>query len=258
MSARSPANGIGNRPTDWAARQTRSCPRETFRVGRAPVGPPAPRVRPAPLRWPGAQGKCPAAAPDRPARRTTSRYSRLRRRARPGESTTARPQRRNAVGRSPYCARPASTGPTLEISSQVERKAIVIVDQHNHGSRELARASTARNSPSALCQVSSYSRLGSDWATMPPPTGNCHQPRPAVMVRIKMFSVQRAVEAQIAERPTIRAAGGRFQLGDDLHGPDLRRAGDRTAGKCGPHQIQRRAPSASVPHDDRHQVQHDA
>jgi len=46
---------------------------------------------------------------------------------------------------------------------------------------------SARNKPSALCQVSSYSRSGTDWATMPPPTGNCHQPRPAVIVRIRMF-----------------------------------------------------------------------
>ena len=47
--------------------------------------------------------------------------------------------------------------------------------------------SSARSIPAALCQVSSYSRSGSLWATMPPPTGNCHQPRPAVIVRIRMF-----------------------------------------------------------------------
>ena len=45
----------------------------------------------------------------------------------------------------------------------------------------------ARSSPAALCQVSSYSRSGRDWATIPPPTGNCHQPRPAVIVRIRML-----------------------------------------------------------------------
>ena len=37
-------------------------------------------------------------------------------------------------------------------------------------------------------QVSSYSAWGEESATMPPPTGNCHQPRPAVMVRIRMLA----------------------------------------------------------------------
>jgi hypothetical protein len=45
----------------------------------------------------------------------------------------------------------------------------------------------ARIMPSALSQVSSYSWRGSDWATMPPPTGACHQPRPAVIVRMRML-----------------------------------------------------------------------
>src|SRR5262245_14431148 len=42
----------------------------------------------------------------------------------------------------------------------------------------------ARRRPSALCRVSAYSASGVESATMPPPTGNCTQPRPAVKVRI--------------------------------------------------------------------------
>ena len=41
----------------------------------------------------------------------------------------------------------------------------------------------------------------------------------------------------IAEAAAIRAACRRFQLGDDLHGANLRRPGDRTAGEGGPQQV---------------------
>src|SRR5262245_20251154 len=47
--------------------------------------------------------------------------------------------------------------------------------------------SSARRSPAALCNVSSYSRSGSESATMPPPTGNCSQPPAAVKVRMRML-----------------------------------------------------------------------
>src|SRR5262249_14604041 len=42
----------------------------------------------------------------------------------------------------------------------------------------------ARSRPSALWSVSAYSASGVESATMPPPTGNCTQPRPAVKVRM--------------------------------------------------------------------------
>src|SRR5262249_26594362 len=41
--------------------------------------------------------------------------------------------------------------------------------------------------PRALSQVSSYSRWGTESATMPPPTGNCTHPWPIVKVRIRML-----------------------------------------------------------------------
>ena len=67
----------------------------------------------------------------------------------------------------------------LEIAGQVVHKTVVVVDQQDH------RSALIR--PVALCQVSSYSACGLDWATTPPPTGNCHQPRPAVMVLIRIL-----------------------------------------------------------------------
>lgn len=67
-----------------------------------------------------------------------------------------------------------------QIASQVVNEAVVVVEEQDHGRSALTK-------PVALCQVSSYSCRGSDWATMPPPTGSCHQPRPAVMVRIRIF-----------------------------------------------------------------------
>src|SRR5436190_1289522 len=45
---------------------------------------------------------------------------------------------------------------------------------------------SALSIPVAFCHVSSYSCRGLDWATMPPPTGSCHQPPEAVMVRMRM------------------------------------------------------------------------
>ena len=81
---------------------------------------------------------------------------------------------------------------------------------------------------------------------MPPPTGNCTQPRPAVNVRIRMFVSIAAVEADVAEAAAVRAAGRRLQLGDDLHRPHLRRPGHRPAGERGPQQVERRpAPAAA-------------
>ena len=43
--------------------------------------------------------------------------------------------------------------------------------------------------------------------------------------------VHRAGGAEIADRAAVHAPPRRLQLGDDLHGPDLGRAGDRAAGK---------------------------
>src|SRR5262245_38998119 len=57
----------------------------------------------------------------------------------------------------------------------------------NRGDDAFEDHASARSNPSALCQVSSYSRSGTESATMPPPTGNCTQPRPMVNVRIRML-----------------------------------------------------------------------
>ena len=66
-----------------------------------------------------------------------------------------------------------------EIAGQIVDKAVVVVNQQNHRN--------ALIKPVALCQVSSYSACGLDCATTPPPTGSCHQPRPAVIVRIRIL-----------------------------------------------------------------------
>lgn len=67
----------------------------------------------------------------------------------------------------------------LQVAGEIVHEAVVVVDQQNHRN--------ASSSPLALHQVSSYSACGLDWATTPPPTGSCHQPRPAVIVLIKIL-----------------------------------------------------------------------
>jgi len=49
--------------------------------------------------------------------------------------------------------------------------------------------------------------------------------------------VQGTVEAEIAEGAAIGAAGGGFELGDDLHGPDFGGTGDGAAGESGADEI---------------------
>ena len=60
-------------------------------------------------------------------------------------------------------------------------------------------------------------------------------------------AIQVAVERKIADAAAIRAARGLLQLGDDLHGADLRRAADRAGGKSRAHQIIRRPSAESLP-----------
>ena len=81
----------------------------------------------------------------------------------------------------------------LEITGQIMDEAVVVVDEQNQ--------LMASRSPRALCQVSWYSSAGFDWATMPPPTGSCHQPRPAVIVLIRILASIAPLKPMYASEP---------------------------------------------------------
>ena len=68
--------------------------------------------------------------------------------------------------------------------------------------------------------------------------------------------VHRAVEPDEPDAPAIWPAGGRLQLGDDLHRPHLRGAGHAASRECCPEQVERGQPGPQLaPHlagiDDR-------
>ncbi len=53
--------------------------------------------------------------------------------------------------------------------------------------------------------------------------------------------------SRIQQRAAVQAASGGFQFVDDLHGANLRRAGDGAAGEAAGDQVQGVLSSASVP-----------
>ena len=61
-----------------------------------------------------------------------------------------------------------------------------------------------------------------------------------------MFVSSAPSNAEVADRAAVDAAARRLQLGDDLHRPHLRRAGDRAAGKGGAQQVERVRARAQV------------
>ena len=113
------------------------------------------------------------------------------------------------------------------------RYTVPLIDQPHRRppDRQYASCPNARIIPAALASVSSYSSCGSLSATMPPPAVKWTV-RPAHDHRAdRDVQRHRAVEADVADRPGVDAARRRLQLVDDLHRPDLRRPGDRAAGK---------------------------
>ena len=63
-----------------------------------------------------------------------------------------------------------------------------------------------------------------------------------------------AAPAEVADRPGVEAPPGRFQLVDDLHGPDLRGPGDRAAGEDRADHVDRPGLRPQPPLDRRDQV----
>ena len=108
----------------------------------------------------------------------------------------------------------------------------------NHSRSEWSTQSPQQ--PRRLVQRLFVLRAGSLSATMPPPTGNCSHPRPAVNVRIRMFVSIAPSNPIQPEAAAVRPAGGRLQFGDDLHRPHLRRTGHAAAGERRPQQVERR------------------
>src|SRR5439155_26509829 len=68
--------------------------------------------------------------------------------------------------------------------------------------------------------------------------------------------VHRAREAEVADRPAIDAAPDGLELLDDLHGADLRRAGERAGGKGGAEGVEAVAPGRQLAADGRDEVYH--
>ena len=90
-----------------------------------------------------------------------------------------------------------------------------------HNRRDQPRS--ARSNPSALCSVSAYSSSGVGVGHDAAADGELH---PAAADRERAdqdVRVHRAVETDVAETAAVGAARRRFQLGDDLHRPHLRR-----------------------------------
>ena len=136
--------------------------------------------RPGPRQWSDAQGKprgsesCPPTAGPAPASSPLRwAYTGPAKAQLPSGRIAADFVRRNRV----IADNNSLLSQPPQIARQVMHKAVVIVDEQNHSSWG-HRYCSARSNPSALCHVSSYSRCGEDCATMPPPTGNCHHPRP--------------------------------------------------------------------------------
>src|SRR5688572_12460441 len=68
--------------------------------------------------------------------------------------------------------------------------------------------------------------------------------------------VKRTIKADVRQRAAVGSTGVRFEFGDDFHGADFRRAGDRAAWKRRLERIERVAFVAERPLDARHQVLH--
>src|SRR5690606_1349073 len=65
-----------------------------------------------------------------------------------------------------------------------------------------------------------------------------------------------AVEADVTDTPAIDAAALRLERLDDLHRANLRRAGDRAAGECRAHEVERVTVGAQPADDRAHEMMH--
>ena len=101
------------------------------------------------------------------------------------------------------------------------------------------RPPIAPSGPRALATVSSHSAAGSLFHVIPPPTWSVSRRPSATKVRMRML-VCIAPSGPIQPiAPGVRPAPDRLEPLEDLHRPDLRRAGDRAAGKRRGEQVER-------------------
>ena len=114
---------------------------------------------------------------------------------------------------------------------EVVGERIIIIDQEEFQyATSFARAIAARTAI-ALRSVSSRSRTGSESATIPGaglykrfPVFQNHRTQRNATIAIP-------VEAEPADRPRVKTTSSFLQLGDDLHGANLRRARNGAGGK---------------------------
>ena len=137
--------------------------------------------------------------------------------------------------------------PVAELERPIERRQVRLVRRQQAAihpdvpgvGHSTSTPPIAASGPRALTTVSAHSAgrvaLPGDPATdveRQPPT--VRHERPDQDARL-----HRAVRPDPAERPGVRTAPHRLEPLEDLHRPDLRRAGDRAAGKRGREQVER-------------------
>ncbi len=82
---------------------------------------------------------------------------------------------------------------------------------------------------------------------MPPPPQQLTWPFLTSRVRMAIEAVHLAAHVEVEQAAAVDAASARFQFVDDLHGANLRRAGDRAAGEAAFQQVEGVLPGASSP-----------
>ena len=161
-------------------------------------------------------------------------------RARCSASSVGRPPRARSVSNTPSPSwKPRSNTDRWRPSAGQE----LAVDPDVAGVPPSAHATSsppiAPSGPRALATVSSHSAAGSLRQVIPPPTWR-RQPSPVGDERADQDArLHRAVRPDPAERPGVRPAPDRLEALEDLHRPDLRRAGDRAAGEARGEQVER-------------------
>ena len=91
--------------------------------------------------------------------------------------------------------------------------------------------------PRALAMVSSHSSSGSLRQVIPPPTCSVSRSPSTTNVRMRMLEPS-ARPARATHRPAVGTTTNRLQPLDELHRPDLRRAGDAPARKRGGEEVE--------------------
>ena len=196
-----PDRGVSGRAIEAVARRTRRCrPAGRGRVSGSGI--------PRPGRGPMEPGEV---------------LVELRRRGRLARGASRRRRRRaGSPGRRPRGAgrRPAGCSPSSQSGAGSPS-----------GRRATSRPSIAPSGPRAFATVSSHSSAGSLRQVIPPPTWSVSRCAIRDEGPDQDARLHRAIGTDPAGRAGVRAAADRLEALQDLHRPDLRRAGDRAAGE---------------------------